>query len=78
MGYIKELLTCSKTNTLSSMRLISLIGSLVLLFCITWCIITKDEKREELSFCLIGGLLGMNGFKTLQTKFEGTDKENNK
>lgn len=69
-----DLITCSKTGHLSSMRFISIIGSLVMMVCISFLVFSKDERLIEALPYLIGGLIGLAGFKSYQTKFEGDKK----
>ncbi|PPS21072.1 hypothetical protein N4239_04835 [Brachyspira hyodysenteriae] len=73
--FIKDLLLCSKTGHLSSMRLISLLGSAVMLVCIAFLVFSKDVRLGEALPFLMGGLLGLAGFKSYQSKFEGKDNQ---
>ena len=74
----KDLISCSKTSKtghLSSMRLISLLGSAVMLVCIAFLVFSKDARLGEALPFLMGGLLGLAGFKSYQSKFEGKDNQ---
>ncbi|MEI0493024.1 hypothetical protein R4J17_11375 [Brachyspira intermedia] len=71
MKYILDMLTCSKTGRLSSTRFITVIGSLVLLICIAFLVFSKDSRLGEAMPFLMGGLIGLEGFKSYQSKFEG-------
>ncbi|MDA0070470.1 hypothetical protein OFR98_14290 [Brachyspira hyodysenteriae] len=62
----KDLISCSKTGHLSSMRLISLLGSAVMLVCIAFLVFSKDVRLGEALPFLMGGLLGLAGFKSYQ------------
>ena len=53
------------------MRLISLLGSAVMLVCVSFLVFSKDERLIESLPFFIGGLLGLAGFKSYQAKFEG-------
>lgn len=64
----KALITCGKTGTLSSMRFINLIGSMVLLFCVVWSVINNMDTEKVM--WLIIGFGAINGAKTIQSKFE--------
>ena len=75
MNVLKDLLLCSKTGHLSSMRLISLLGSAVILVCIVFLVFSKDARLVEALPFLMGGLLGLAGFKSYQAKFEGKDNQ---
>ncbi|MEI0488911.1 hypothetical protein [Brachyspira pulli] len=75
MKYILDMLTCSKTGRLSSTRFITVIGSLVLLICIAFLVFSKDSRLGEAMPFLIGGLIGLEGFKSYQSKFEGKDNQ---
>ncbi len=67
---LKELITCSKTKQLSSMRLIALMCSVGLLICVMYMVFTKDERLVEALPYLIGGLIAMATGKAIQAKFE--------
>ncbi|MDA0039552.1 hypothetical protein OFR42_11420 [Brachyspira hyodysenteriae] len=56
------------------MRLISLLGSAVMLVCIA-LVFSKDVRLGEALPFLMGGLLGLAGFKSYQSKFEGKDNQ---
>ena len=71
MKYILALITCSKTGNLSTTRLITLVGSFVLLSCIAFLVFSKDERLVEACPFFMAGLVGLEGFKSFQTKFEG-------
>ena len=75
MKYILDMLTCSKTGRLSSTRFITVIGSLVLLICIAFLVFSKDSRLWEAMPFLMGGLIGLEGFKSYQSKFEGKDNQ---
>lgn len=75
MKYILDMLTCSKTGRLSSTRFITVIGSLVLLICIAFLVFSKDSRLGEVMPFLMGGLIGLEGFKSYQSKFEGKDNQ---
>lgn len=75
MKYILDMLTCSKTGRLSSTRFITVIGSLVLLICIAFLVFSKDSRLGEAMPFLMGGLIGLEGFKSYQSKFEGKDNQ---
>ncbi len=69
---ILELLTSSKTNSLSSMRLITLLGSVSIIICIIFMTFSKDDRLVETLPYFIGGLITFTGGKAIQSKFEGT------
>lgn len=71
LNCFKDLISSSKTGHLSSMRLISLLGSAVMLVCVSFLVFSKDERFIEALPFFIGGLLGLAGFKSYQAKFEG-------
>ena len=75
MKYILDMLTCSKTGRLSTTRFITLIGSLVLLVCIAFLVFSRDDRLGEAMPFLMGGLIGLEGFKSYQSKFEGKDNQ---
>lgn len=75
LNAIKDLISSSKTGHLSSMRFISLIGSLVMLVCISYMVFSKDERLIEALPFLIGALLGLAGFKSYQSKFESKNND---
>ncbi len=65
-----ELITCSKTGQLSSMRLIALVGSLVVLVCIVYLVFSGDTRLTESITPLTITLLGLAGCKAFQANFE--------
>jgi len=69
---ILELLTSSKTKSLSSMRLIALLGSIALITCIMFMVFSRDERLVETLPYFIGGLITFTTGKAIQSKFEGT------
>ncbi|MEI0595045.1 hypothetical protein [Brachyspira pilosicoli] len=54
LNCFKDLISSSKTGHLSSMRLISLLGSAVMLVCVSFLVFSKDERLiESLPFLLV-------------------------
>ena len=72
MKALKEILTSSKTKSLSSMRFIALLGSIAIIICIMFMVFSKDERLVETLPYFIGGLIALAGAKTIQSKYEGT------
>lgn len=67
---LKEILTSSKSSSVSSMRLIALLGSLSLMVCIVYLVFSKDDRLVEALPYLVGGLIAFTTGKVIQTKFE--------
>ncbi len=67
---IKELLSSSKTKTLSSTRLLVVIGSLTMFFCIVYMVITKDSRLNDTLPYFIGGVVTLITGKVFQSKYE--------
>ncbi len=67
---IKELLSSSKTKSMSSMRLIVLLGSVSLMMCILYLVFSKDQRLVEALPYLITGLIAFTSGKVIQSKFE--------
>ena len=63
--------TCSKTNTLSSMRLICVVGTFTLLIILCYMVYTKDERLNDCVTPIIGGITALSGFKYAQSRQEG-------
>ncbi|WP_096737507.1 hypothetical protein [Brachyspira sp. G79] len=74
-NFIEDMLKCSKSGHYSSMRLISTVGSLTILFCIVWLTIKDTQALSEtiMSFGIILGFLV--GGKTIQSKFENKEEK---
>ena len=70
MKALKEILTSSKTKSLSSMRLIALLGSISIIICIMFMVFSKDERLVETLPYFIGGLITFTTGKAIQAKFE--------
>ncbi len=70
MKILKQLLICSKTNTLSSMRLIALVGSVSMIICIMFLVFSKDERLVESIVYFIAALITFTTGKVVQSKFE--------
>ena len=67
---IKELPSSSKTKSMSSMRLIVLLGSVSLMMCILYLVFSKDERLVDTIPYFIGGLITFTTGKVIQSKFE--------
>lgn len=66
----REIITSSKTNSLSSMRLIALMGSLSMIVSILFMVFTNDLRLSETLPYFVYALLGLSGAKAIQSKFE--------
>ncbi len=67
---IKELLSSSKTNTLSSTRLLVIIGSITLFFCIVYMVLTNDTRLNDALPYFVGGIVSLITGKVFQSKYE--------
>lgn len=73
MKAIREILSSSKTNTLSSTRLLVVAGSLTLFFCIVYMVVTKDTRLNDTLPYFIGGIVTLITGKVFQSKYESSD-----
>ena len=72
MKILRELLTSSKTKSLSSMRLIVLLGSFAIIICIVFMVFSGDKRLVDTLPYFIGGLVTFTTGKAIQSKFEDT------
>ncbi len=70
MKAIKEILSSSKTKTLSSTRLLVVVGSITLFFCIVYMVVTKDARLNDTLPYFIGGIVTLITGKVFQSKYE--------
>lgn len=66
----REIITSSKTNSLSSMRLITLTGSFAMIVSILFMVFSNDSRLNETLPYFTWALLGLSGAKAVQSKFE--------
>ncbi len=64
---LKEILTSSKTNRLSSMRIIALIGTIIFSLCLLFMVITNSNNLEHVGSAFVFGIVGLAGAKSFQT-----------
>lgn len=70
MKLFREIITSSKTGSLSSMRLIALIGSFAMIVSILFMVFTNDLRLNDTLPYFTWALLGLSGAKAIQSKFE--------